>query len=408
MRVTHHLELRTATDDDLGPLVKLASNAFLKDAEEGYEEYIRPIWEPDRTHVMTDGERLVGTAGVLTRDMTVPGAVVPTAHVTAVSVASTHRRRGILRRLMAAQLADVRDRGEPIAALWASEGAIYGRFGYGLASWHAAYTISRLEMTVPGEPAGSLWQEEPRDVTSELAAVYERVRRDRPGLSDRPGPWWEHLTADPRWDRGGRSSLRAVLYRVDDRVDGYALWRVKGGWSDTGPNGEVTVVEVAADGAEAYAALWRFLLSIDLTRTVKFELGAVDEPLAQIVTNPSGLGLTVEPALWVRVVDVAGALESRRYAAPVDVVLEVTDAVIPDNTGRWHLAGNGSSAKCQPTGAAPDLSVDVRDLGAAYLGGTSLATLAAAGRVTEHRPGTLGAASVAFGWHRAPQSVEVF
>ena len=404
------LELRIARDDDFRQLGELISGAFLGDPYEEVLDVERMVFEADRTHVVADGDRLVATGGVLTRHMTVPGAVVPAAHVTGVAVASTHRRRGLLRRIMTAQLQTIRDRGaEPFAVLWASEDPIYGRFGYGAAAWYVEYKIAKSETALPGEPAqGRFRQVVPSESRDELAAVYERVRVTRPGYSSRPGRWWEHLTADPKERRRGMTALRGVLYEVDGAVEGYALWRVKGGWNDIGPNGEVSIREVVAESPDAYSALWRFLLSIDLTRTVKYMFGAVDEPLLHLVTSPSGLLPSMYPSLWVRVVDVAAALEARRYATQVDVVVEVSDAMLPDNSGRWHLAGDASSAKCERTDAAPDLSLDIRTLGAAYLGGTSLLSLAEAGRVTEHRPGALGKASTALGWHRAPAAVEIF
>lgn len=136
--------------------------------------------------------------------------------------------------------------------------------------------------------------------------------------------------------------------------------------------------------------------------------GALDEPLPHLVNRPSSLLATTYPSLWLRIVDVGSALEARRYASSVDVVVEVTDDVLPHNSGRWHLTGNTSSAKCERTDADADLALDIRTLGAAYLGGSSLLTLAGAGRVTEHRRGALGEASAAFGWHRAPAAMEIF
>lgn len=408
--MTTEFELRTCTADDFPQLAELIAGAFLGDAEDEAIDVYRFVNEPDRTHVVVDAGQMVATGGVFTRDLTVPGAAIPVAHVTAVAVAPTHRRRGLLTRVMNAQLGAVRERGtEPVAALWASEGSIYGRFGYGAAAWHVSYTIPTSETTLPGQtPPGRLRQSAPRDVLAELAEAYDRARVDRPGRSSRPGKWWEKLTADPKSRRSGMSALRAVLYEVDNRVDGYATWRAKGGWNDTGPVGEVQVGEVVAASAEAYAAVWRFLLNIDLTRTVRYNFGAVDEPLPFLVTNPTGLGSSVSPSLWVRVVDVPAALAARRYATSIDMVLEVSDTMLPGNVGRWHLVGNGSAAKCVVTDAAPHLSLDVRELGAAYLGGTSLQSLADASLVTEHQPGSIAAASAAFGWHRAPAAVEIF
>jgi predicted acetyltransferase len=408
--VTSELELRTCTADDLPARAELLTGAFLSDVEEGMLDVYRLVDEPERNHVILDSGRMVAAAGVYTRDLTVPGAVIPVAHVTGVGVASTHRRRGLLTRIMNAQLAAVRDRGdEPVAALWASEGAIYGRFGYGAAAWRVEYSIPVRETNLPGEiPPGRLRSAVPAESIPVLSDVYERVRITRPGLSGRPDRWWQRLTADPKARRNGMSAWRAVIHEVDGRVDGYATWRAKGGWGDTSPIGEVQVGEVVAATVDAYAAIWRFLLNIDLVRTVRYSFAAVDEPLPHLVTNPTGIGGLVGPSLWVRVVDVPGALAARRFAVPVDVVLEVSDARFAENTGRWHLVGDGSSAKCVATGADPQLSLDVRSLGAAYLGGTSLQALADAGRVTEHEPGSLAAVSTAFGWHRAPAAIEIF
>lgn len=408
--VTDHLELRTSTAAESSEVLELLASVFLEDLDDESLAAQQLIFEPERAHVVADGGRPVATGGVLTREMTVPGAVVPVAHVTGVGVAPTHRRRGLLSRIMDAQLEEISRLGtEPLAALWASEGSIYGRFGYGPAAWHVSYSILTSETALPGQaPPGRLRQVRPRDALGQLADVYDRVRVERPGLSGRPGNWWEHLTADPKEMRRGRSAQRAVLYEDGGAVQGYGIWRVKDSWSDAGPDGEVDVTEVVAATTDAYAALWRFLLSIDLTRTVRYGGAAVDEPLPHLLTNPQAMRAKLAPSVWVRIVDVPSALTARRYAAPVDVVLEVSDALLPANAGRWRLVGDRSSAKCERTDAAADLSLDVRELGAVYLGGTSLASLAAANRVTGHPADAVVQASTAFGWHRAPTTFEVF
>ena len=407
--MTNELPIRVATADDLPELDIVISGAFLHDAEDETSELHRLVYEPERSHVITDGP-IVGTGAVLTRNLTVPGAVLPAAHVTAVAVAATHRRRGLLTRIMTTQLEAVRDRGdEPIAVLWASEGAIYGRFGYGLACWQVQYEIPTRETALPTAPsAGRLRQAVPRDVIDELAQVYDRAQVERPGRSGRDERWWKFLTADPKPWRRDRSAQRTVLYEANGSVDGYAIWRVKGAWSATGPSGEVAVNEVVAATGEAYAALWRFLLSIDLTRTVKFSFAALDDPLPHLVSNPNALETHVFPGLWIRLVDLPRALSARRYSAPVDVVLEVSDGLLRDNAGRWRLVSDGSTAQCDAADDLPDLTLDVRALGAVYLGGVSMHSLAAAGLITENTPGSLAAASSAFSWHVAPASWEIF
>ncbi len=408
-QVTDELSMRTATTEDLAELAAFVSGAFLHDVEEETLDLYRLVDEPERGHVITDNGRIVGTGAVLTRDLTVPGAVLAAAHVTGVAVAATHRRRGLLTRIITAQLDAIRAKGtEPIAVLWASEGAIYGRFGYGLSCWQVHYEIPTKETMPPTPTLGQLRQAVPRDVIDDLAQVYERAWVGRPGRSSRDERWWRFLTADPKPWRRDMSAQRAVRYENGDSVDGYALWRVKGGWSASGPSGEVAVNEVVAVTGDAYAALWRFLLSIDLTRTVKFSFAALDEPLPHLVSNPSALETHVSPGLWIRIVDLPGALMARRYLAPVDVVVEVADALLPANAGRWRLVADASVARCESTDTPPDLTLDIRALCSAYLGGVSLHSLAAAGLVTENVPGSLADASAAFGWHTAPASWETF
>lgn len=408
--MTDALALRTATIDDHRALAELVTGAFLHDVEDEAVGRNRMVFEPDRTHLIEDDGVPVATGAIYTRDMTVPGAVTPTAHVTGVAVAATHRRRGLLTRIMRAQLASIRERRtEPIAALWATEGGIYGRFGYGVAARHCEYAINRSLVQVTGPaPSGALVQVKPAEAAEDLAAVYERVRVERPGWSSRPGKWWDVLLTDLTSRREGMSSMRAVLYRENDAPAGYALWRVKGGWDESGPAGEVKVLQVVAANPEAYLALWRFLTSIDLTRKVTYMFGAADEPLQYTVTESNGLDVSADPSLWIRIVDVPAALSARRYAAAVDVVLDVTDEFVPENSRRWRLTGDGSSGLCEPTSDDADLRLDVRDLGAVYLGGTSLQSLADAGLVTEHSDGALARTSTAFGWHRAPSALEIF
>lgn len=404
------MKVRRCSADDLAEVYAMVAGAFLEDLNEEELARGRLTFEPERSYVIDDDGRPVAAGAALTRELSVPGATIPAAHVTGIGVAATHRRRGLLTQIMTNLLEEVAEAGtEPIAVLWASEGSIYGRYGYGLASWNVSYNIATKETALPAStPPGKIRQDVPREIRETLAGVHERVRRERPGVSSRPGRWWENLTADPESLRHGWSSERVAVYEVDGRADGYAMWRTKGGWGEHGAKGEAIVTELVTATVDAYIALWQLLLSIDLVRTVRCRHAAVDEPLPQLVTKPDALGTTAGPGLWVRVVDVPGALAARRYSTPIDVVLDVTDARLPANNGRWRLRGDGDSATCEPTTAEPDLGLDVHELGAAYLGGTSLSGLGAAGLVTEHRAGTLAAASTAFGWHRAPWSHEIF
>ncbi|MEJ3744504.1 GNAT family N-acetyltransferase [Actinomycetes bacterium KLBMP 9797] len=401
------LPIRTATPDDWQAIASLLSMLFHHTIDPEEDQLDQRQWEPDRSLVITEGDAVVAHATAVTRDLTVPGAVVPAAHVTMVGVAPTHRRRGALTGMMHQQLREVP---EPIAVLWASEARIYGRFGYGLAGQRLELSVETSEVRLPAASAP------PRlrvvlaaECRPDLAKVYDQLRADRTGWSSRSEATWGYVLSDTAARRNGATALRAVLHEGIGGIDGYALWRTQSSWtSGSNPDSEVLVREVAAANLEAYAALWRFLLSIDLTRTATYGFAAIDEPLVHLVNEPRRLNARFKDSLWVRLVDVGAALAARRYRTDIDVVIEVSDPLLPANNGRWRLTGGAERAACRRTDDSADLACDVRELGAAYLGGTSLTTLAAAGRVRELRPGALTAASTAFGWHRPPSAPEIY
>ncbi|MBO0871099.1 MAG: GNAT family N-acetyltransferase [Micromonosporaceae bacterium] len=401
--------VRVATSDDWDHVVSVIAEAFGEAWENDVIDNERSTWEPERTLLTVSRDDVVACAGVFTRDLSVPGGVLPAAHVTLVSVRPTHRRRGLLTAMMRRQLADIRAQGEPVAVLWATEGRIYQRFGYGLATQKLALEVREARLREqPTAAEGRLRSLSPSAATELLSKVYEQVRADRVGWSSRDARWWGYVLSDPKSERDGATPLRVLVHEGQSEVDGYALWRVKRNWDGTGPKGQVKVREVVAVTPEAYRSLWRFLLSVDLTRSTEYWCAAVDEPLLHLVDEPRQLAGRLGDALWLRVVDVPAALAGRRYAAPVDVVIEVTDALVPENAGRWRLAGGPDSATCTRTDRPADLACDIGALGAAYLGGAALTTLAAAGRVAVPNPAALVPASLAFGWHRIPSAVETF
>ncbi|MGF1428185.1 GNAT family N-acetyltransferase [Kitasatospora sp. LaBMicrA B282] len=377
----------------------------------------RGLTEVDRSLGVWDGAVPVGSAGAFSFRMAVPGgAVLPTAGVTMVGVAPTHRRRGVLTALMRHQLDEVHERGEALAVLVASEPAIYGRYGYGLASWQLGVRVERSRVTVRRSAAERergteldrvrLRLADPARAAAACERLYARRVPLRPGmLARRPG--WERLPLlDPPAERKGHGALQCVLAedRRDGELLGYARYSTKVVWREGGAAGEVRVREVTAADPESCAALWAYLLDLDLTDTVVAENLPVDDPLLHLVSDPRRLRPRVSDALFVRLVEVGDALRSRHYAAPVDLVLEVADEFCPWNTGRWHLhaAGPNAAAACEPTDAPADLALSVRELGSAYLGGSSLAALAGAGLVRELRAGALAEAAHAFGWPVAP------
>ncbi|MET9120916.1 GNAT family N-acetyltransferase [Streptomyces sp. NPDC004528] len=370
----------------------------------------RELWseltEYDRSLGIWEGERCVGTAGAFSFRVTVPGgASVPAAGITMVSVAATHRRRGLLTSMMRRQLDDIRSWGEPLAVLTASEPAIYGRFGYGIATHqhHAEIDTTRVRLSVPpGTDDVGLRFAAPADVLDACESVYARVVPGRPGmLARRPG-WDRVALLDPESERDGASPLQCVVAERDGEVVGYARYRIRPDHDHTGAKATVVLDELQALDPAADAALWRLLFDLDLTTTLRTRGRPVDESWQHMVSDIRRCAVRVRDALHVRLVDVDAALEARTYQAPVDVVFEVEDAFCPWNEGRWRLTGDAKGASCVPARESADLALSVRELGAAYLGGVSLASLAAAGRVRELRQGALTEASVAFSSALAP------
>ncbi len=396
-------------------------------------------FEFDRSLAAFDGADMVGTAGAFTFQMGVPGGIAPVAGVTAVAVLPSHRRRGILSSLMRRQLADVRERGETIAALFASETPIYGRYGYGVASAELDFSIRRGEGTMSGRPAapdpagpGSIALDQagttpaqrqlaaprlrspvPRDAAAELAKVYDCVLRGRPGLPARDDRWWDYTLWDPEHRRSGSSPMRCVIAEDEAGARGYALFSVKPEWGEHGiPGSVLRVQELMATDPAAHAAVWSDLLTRDLVAEVRARMRPADDPLLYLLADSRRARAHLLDGLWVRLVSVPGALTRRRYACAVDVVIDVADELFPENAGRWRLqaagGATGLTASCERTSAPADVALPVRALGAAYLGGTRLGALAAAGLVNQTRPGALAALSAALSWDPAPWCPAIF
>jgi predicted acetyltransferase len=416
--MTDPYPIRPAEKDEFPAFVAVGEQAFNSHwPTEPLLKIELPIFEADRSLAALDGDRMVGTATACTFQMTIPGAMTGAAGVTGVSVLPTYRRRGILSALMRRQLGDIRDCGEVIAALFSSESGIYGRYGYGVAADHLRYTIRRGEgALLPQDPAlradvtaGELRLRlaEPQEPKAELAKVHDKLLPGRPGMLARDDRWWDYVLVDPEFARGGTCPLRCMIAEDDAGPRGYALYSVKPEWGeDAIPAGVLNVRELLAVDPPAAAAIWGDLLTRDLVSEVHARARPVDDPLLHMLADRRRARSFVADGLWIRLTDVAGALSRRRYAREVDVVIEVTDDLLPENSGRWRLqaggAGDLAGASCQRTSAAADVILPVRALGAAYLGGRRLSALAAAGQAAELRPGALAALSAAMSWDPAP------
>jgi predicted acetyltransferase len=370
------------------------------------ERYLR-IVPLERMHAAFDGSNVVGAAGAHRFDLSVPGARVQCAGITSVGVQPTHRRRGVLRSLMRAQLDAVHARGEPIAALWSSEETIYERFGYGLASWSGQIAVprERARFAHPLEDGGTIRLVEPDEARTLLPPVWQELMTQRPGVFSRSPEWWElRVVADRPERRGGAGPKRFVVAEREGAVRGYAIYRHKPSWEQGVPAGELRVWEAIGADARATAALWRYLLDVDWTATIHASLLPPDHPLLLLAAEPRRLRYRLGDGLWIRLVDVRAALAGRMYAADEPLVLELTDSFCPWNAGRWRLAGSGATA----TDEEPDLRLDVAALGSAYLGGISFRELAGALRIEELRTDAVARADALFRAPAHPWCPEIF
>ncbi|RBY84950.1 GNAT family N-acetyltransferase [Blastococcus sp. TF02A-30] len=407
-------QLRAATADEWPAFTRAMSRVFAEDPSGPYLDTPSPVAELDRSLGLFDGDRVAATSGIYSLEMTVPGAVVPCAGITWVTVSPTHRRRGVLTAIMRRQLEEIRSAGrEPVAALWAAESSIYGRFGYAPGSYRGGWTgrTERLRLRADVDTGtGTVRLVDRDEYLAAARSVHEQVRRFVPGNMARDDRWWDRQLFDPAERRHGWTARQLVLHTEDDgSVTGYASYRLKSSWTEgSEPDGTLQVGEVRATHPAAYAALWQYLLSHDLIRTVNASHASDDDPLQHLLADPRALHARPVDALWVRVVDVGRALSARRYPAPLDMVFDVRDDFCPENSGRWHVWGHPAGAFCDRTDRDPDLALDIQALSAAYLGGVSLATLQAAGRVREISPGAVTQASTAFGWPVAPWCPDEF
>jgi predicted acetyltransferase len=373
-------------------------------SEELLERFVRNL-PHERMLAAFDDSAIVGGAGAFPFELSVPGGSLPCAGVTAVGVHPTHRRRGILRAMMVAQLRDVHERGEPIAALWASEETIYGRFGYGIASWAGEVKIAHEwdAFAEPLEPGGTVRFVTPEEARELFPPAFEAVRRERPGMPSRSETWWddrqlrmeEHEADAPR---------RFVVLELDGEPLGYAIYRTHFAFDGGSATSRLVVREAIGATPEAMAAIWRFLLDVDWMAVVEASFVPPDHPLFLLLAAPRRARYRMGDGLWVRLVDVPAALSGRAYGDGAPLVLEVRDAVCEWNDGRWRLDGGA----CERTDAEPDLALDVAALGSAYLGAVSFAQLREALRVEELREGALARADALFAWRPLPWCVEIF
>jgi predicted acetyltransferase len=394
-----------ADQDEYGRAIGAIGQYFNPPPNEEFLERWVKMLPHERMHAAFENGEIVCGAGAFPFELSVPGGSLLCAGVTAVGVHPTHRRRGVLRSMMDAQLRDVHERGEPIAALWASEETIYGRFGYGIASWAGELSVPHewdafAELPAPPGTTRFVTPEEAREL---FPPIYDAVRRERPGMMSRNEVWWEdrHLRQEENESDAPR---RFVVLELDGEPLAYAIYRTHFSFDGGSASSRLVVREALGTTPQATAAIWRFVLDVDWMGSVEIYLAPPDHPLFLLLATPRRMRYRMGDGLWVRIVDVPTALAGRTYGEGGPLVFEVRDAVCEWNDGRWKL----EDGTCERTDDEPDLVLDVSALGSAYLGAVSFRQLHEAGRLETATTGAIERADALFAWRPLPWCLEIF
>ncbi|MGF1429299.1 GNAT family N-acetyltransferase [Kitasatospora sp. LaBMicrA B282] len=394
------IEIRPIGEDEIAAWGAAVNLGFLRPQDPDGEEYRRLRYHPGRMQAAFDRGRVVGTMRSFPFKLALPGgALLPVSAVSGVTVQSTHRRRGLLSRMMANDLAAALERGEPAAVLIAAEYPIYGRFGFGPAA--RSHGV-RIDLRV----AGGLRADLPADLRSpaggrlelidltELAKIgpglHERWLPGRPGAVTRDDAYWQTLTGQVIQPGAEFKRPFAVVHRdAADTVTGLAVYRVDDQWDGMLPNCTLTVRDFMALDRATAVTLWRYLASVDWVTRLEVPRLGVDDPLPLLLANPRA-ALPHEDTgdfLWLRLLDLPAVCAARQFAGPGRVVLEIDDPA-GYLAGRWALSADTTgTGAATPTTDAPDLALTAGALGTLFLGGESAGRLAAAGLLEERRPG---------------------
>ena len=377
------LQVVPLTAADLPDILTLDTAAFGWDAPPDFlDELMVPTLELDRFVGARDpaaGNELVAQGCIFSKHMTFPGGMVhPVAGVSWVGVRAGWRRRGLLRGVMTAQLHGLHHEGaEPVAILTASEAALYGRYGYGRAIDRNQLSVSHGAAFRPGVRTETVREVRAEQAPEIVRSLYSRVADTRPGHLARSDAVWATRFSDHPLFRKDASKKRWAIHS-----DGFAAYRITPAWTERGPNFGLQVDEVCAATPIAFASLWRFLLDLDLTREISYGQGWVDDPLSALVLDPRGVTSTATDHVWLRIVDLDRTIGLRGYSAPARVVVGITDSFCPWNAGTWTLELGETGGTAVRTTATAEVSLDIRDLAACFLGGTPLGRLVTAGLVS--------------------------
>ncbi|HJO60492.1 MAG: GNAT family N-acetyltransferase [SAR202 cluster bacterium] len=389
------IELKTSTWDDF-PLVKIINAR----GENGYRTQAdfdahQLVFTPERSIMAFDGKHMVGNALSYEMDMYIPGGLSKIAAVASVSVQATHRRKGINRAIMKYQLEDIYSRGEPLAVLQASESIIYGRYGYGLASFESNLEIEKTRSAYAVEHAsmGQTYFVEESEAREIFPQIYSKAIENRNGMVTRQENWWEFRFREPGL-KGGDPKSWFVKYQENGQDDGYLRYTINGT--------ELNVIELIASSHQAYSSLWRICLDMDLVDVIKAEHRPADDELKWMLADPRRLVERSSDRYWVRLVDVRTALSQRSYSSDGSLILKIQDDFLPWNKQVVELSSESGKSLCSISNKTPDIILTAGDLGAVYLGGINFSTLLSANRIEEVTEGSVAQANLMFSTSRKP------
>ncbi|MFE6765054.1 GNAT family N-acetyltransferase [Streptomyces sp. NPDC057689] len=414
------LDFRPVTPSEFPDWLRALNTGFLRQPTPPEEEVTGRLAYMDlaRTRGAFDAGRCVATFRSFAQELTVVGgATVPTDAVTNVTVSPTHRRRGLLSRLMAVDLAEAKERGDVAATLIAAEYPIYGRYGFGPAAWttHWEIDVHRTGLDphrrVPADgDGGRIDLVDGAEARKLGPALHDRLRARQHGAVSRDARWWDKVTGEGVFARDHWTEPFYAVYRgADGTVDGMLVYRADDNWGDTKqPLNGAQVRDMVAVTPAAERSLWHFLCSVDWISTIRTGNRPADDLLPLLLPDPRAARVVTQADfLWVRVLDVVRALETRTYAVPGSLVLEIRDDA-GLAAGRFHLDASPDGATCAPTTRSADLALDVRELGTLWLGDESVLRLAALGRVEELAPGAAATADAVFRAARRAWCPDVF
>jgi predicted acetyltransferase len=404
------LEIRPATREEFRTAIGVFNRAMgFPPASDSYLETWEPAFHPERSLCAFDGEQLVGNVYSYLFELTLPGGTqIDAAGVTAVGVLPTHKRRGIITELKTRQLREAKERGEPVAILIASESVIYGRFGYGVSSYlvdvelDTRYGAFRKGLDDIGGRVVFVDEESADKIFPEL---HEGWRKQQPGAIPRSDQWWQSV----RNDRRPGAHAHVIFENDDGDVEGYLRYEVRSKWDAGLASSTIAEHDFVTMTPRSRRALWRHVLDVDLIRSVHMGGQPVDDPIRWWLANPRALKVTrYGDFFWTRILDIPRSLEARRYRLDTELVLEIDDALFPENSGRYRLSITDGVATCERTDAAADLVLPIASLGSLYLGGVTASNLARGGAIDELTDGALARCDAAFASDVAPWSATWF